>query len=107
MQLRGMPRKSPPQCAADHAPRADIAGNRCPRRMAHPSLKMKFPLGWHVTCVTNMRDRFAKKSEQLRLDAESLERHRENIVEREAQILQAQKEKLDSFDPKKFNKKRK
>ena len=54
-----------------------------------------------------MRDRFAKKSEQLRRAAESLERDRENIVEREAQILRAQKEKLDSFDAKKFNKKRK
>ena len=54
-----------------------------------------------------MRDHFAKKSEQHRLDAASLMRHRENIVEREAQILRAQKEKLASFDAKKFNKKRK
>ena len=75
--------------------------------MAHPSLQMKFALWWHIQCLNNMRDRFAKKSEQLRLDAESLERDRENIDEREAQILRAQKEKLDSFDAKKFNKKRK
>ena len=68
---------------------------------------MKFPLRWHIQCLANMRDRFAKKSEQHRLDAASLMRHRENIVEREAQILRAQKEKLDSFDPEKFNKKRK
>ena len=68
---------------------------------------MKFPLRWHIECLENMRDHFAKKSEQHRLDAASLERHRENIVEREAQILRAQMEKLDSFDPKKFNKKRK
>lgn len=68
---------------------------------------MKFPIRWHVECLKNMRDHFAKKSEQLRLDAASLMRARENIVEREAQILQAQMEKLDSFDPKKFNKKRK
>ena len=54
-----------------------------------------------------MRDRCSKKSEQLRLDAESLERDRENIVKREAQICRAQKEKLDSFDAKKFNKKQK
>ena len=68
---------------------------------------MKFPLRWHIQCLANMRDHFDKKSEQLRLDAASLMRHRENIVEREAQILRAQKEKLDSFDPDKFNKKRK
>ena len=75
--------------------------------MAHPSLQVKFPIRWHIQCLENMRDRFAKKSEQLRRAAESLERDRENIVEREAQILRAQKEKLDSFDAKKFNKKRK
>ena len=63
---------------------------------------MKFPLRWHIECLENMRDHFAKKSEQHQLDAASLERHRENIVEREAQILRAQMEKLDSFDPKKF-----
>ena len=68
---------------------------------------MKFALWWHIECLENMRDHFDKKSEQLRLDAASLMRHRENIVEREAQILRAQMEKLDSFDPKKFNKKRK
>ena len=54
-----------------------------------------------------MRDRFAKKFEQLRLDAASLMCDRENIVKRKAQIWRAQKEKLDSFDPEKFNKKRK
>ena len=68
---------------------------------------MKFPIRWHIQCLKNMRDRFAKKCEQLRLDAVSLMRDRENIVEREAQILRAQMEKLDSFDPEKFNKKRK
>lgn len=68
---------------------------------------MKFPLRWHIQCVANMRDQFAKKCEQLRLDAVSLMRDRASIVEREAQILRAQKEKLDSFDPEKFNKKRK
>ena len=68
---------------------------------------MKFPIRWHIQCLENMRDHFAKKSEQHRLDAASLMRHRENIVEREAQILRAQKEKLASFDAKKFNKKRK
>ena len=68
---------------------------------------MKFPIRWHVECVANMRDRFAKKSEQHRRAAESLMRDRASIVEREAQILRAQKEKLDSFDPHKFNKKRK
>ena len=68
---------------------------------------MKFPLRWHIQCLNNMRDRFAKKSEQLRLDAESLMRDRENIVEREAQIWRAQKEKVTAFDPEKFNKKRK
>ena len=54
-----------------------------------------------------MRDRFDKKSEQHRLDAVSLMCDRASIAEREAQILRAQMEKLDSFDPKKFNKKRK
>ena len=68
---------------------------------------MKFPIRWHIECLANMRDRFAKKSEQLRLDAASLERDRASIVERQAQIWRAQMEKLDSFDPKKFNKKRK
>ena len=68
---------------------------------------MKFPLRWHIQCVANMRDRLARKSEQHRLDAASLMRDRENIGEREAQILRAQKEKLDSFDAEKFNKKRK
>ena len=68
---------------------------------------MKFPLRWHVQCLENMRDHFDKKSEQHRRAAESLERARARIVEREAQILRAQKEKLDSFDPHKFNKKRK
>ena len=68
---------------------------------------MKFPLRWHIQCLENMRDRCSKKSEQHRLDAASLERDRASIVEREAQILRAQKEKLDSFDPEKFNKKRK
>ena len=68
---------------------------------------MKFPIRWHIECLENMRDHFAKKSEQHRLDAASLERHRENIVEREAQILRAQMEKVTAFDPKKFNKKRK
>ena len=68
---------------------------------------MKFPLRWHIRCLENMRDRFAKKSEQLRLDAVSLERDRASIVEREAQIWRAQKEKVTAFDPDKFNKKRK
>ena len=68
---------------------------------------MKFPLIWHIQCLENMRDRFAKKSEQHRRAAESLERDRASIVEREAQICRAQKEKLGSFDPEKFNKKRK
>ena len=68
---------------------------------------MKFPIRWHIQCVANMRDRLARKSEQHRLDAASLMRDRENIGEREAQILRAQKEKLDSFDAEKFNKKRK
>ena len=68
---------------------------------------MKFPISWHIQCDANMRDHFDKKSEQLRLDAASLMCDRENIVEREAQILRAQMEKLDSFDSKKFNKKRK
>lgn len=68
---------------------------------------MKFPLRWHIQCLANMRDRFAKKFEQLRLDAASLMCDRENIVKRKAQIWRAQKEKLDSFDPEKFNKKRK
>jgi hypothetical protein len=102
-----MPRQPPPQCAAHHAPRAAACRNRRPCGLAHPSLQVKFALWWHIQCLNNMRDRFAKKSEQLRLDAESLERDRENIVKREAQILQAQKEKLDSFDAEKFNKKRK
>ena len=68
---------------------------------------MKFPIRWHIECLENMRDHFAKKCEQLRLDAVSLMRDRENIIERDAQIWRAQMEKLDSFDPKKFNKKRK
>ena len=68
---------------------------------------MKFPLRWHIQCLENMRDNFARKSEQHRRAAESLERARARIVEREAQIWRAQKEKLDSFDPHKFNKKRK
>jgi hypothetical protein len=68
---------------------------------------MKFALRWHIECLANMRDHFAKKSEQLRRAAESLERDRASIVELEAQILRAQTEKLDSFDPDKFNKKRK
>jgi hypothetical protein len=68
---------------------------------------MKFALRWHIECLENMRANVAKKSEQLRLDAASLMRDRASIVEREAQILRAQMEKLDSFDPEKFNKKRK
>ena len=102
-----MPRQPPPQCAAHHAPRAAASRYRRPCGLAHPSLQVKFPIRWHIQCLENMRDHFAKKSEQHRLDAASLMRHRENIVEREAQILRAQMEKLDSFDPKKFNKKRK
>ena len=54
-----------------------------------------------------MRANVAKKEAMLRREAESLERARARIVEREAQIWRAQKEKLDSFDPHKFNKKRK
>ena len=68
---------------------------------------MKFPLHWHIQCLENMRANVAKKEAMLRREAESLERDRENIVEREAQIWRAQKEKLDSFDTEKFNKKRK
>ena len=68
---------------------------------------MKFPLRWHIQCVANMRDRFAKKETMLCREAESLERARARIVEREAQIWRAQMEKLDSFEPAKFNKKRK
>ena len=68
---------------------------------------MKFPLRWHIQCVANMRDRFAKKETMLCREAESLMRDRASIVEREAQILRAQKEKVTAFDPEKFNKKRK
>ena len=68
---------------------------------------MKFPLRWHIQCLENMRANVAKKEAMLRREAESLERDRANIVEREAQIWRAQKENLDSFDPDKFNKKRK
>ena len=68
---------------------------------------MKFALWWHIECLANMRANVAKKEAMLRREAESLERARARIVEREAQIWRAQKEKLDSFDPHKFNKKRK
>ena len=66
---------------------------------------MKFPIRWHIQCLENMRANVAKKEAMLRREAESLERDRARIVEREAQILRAQMEKLDSFDPEKFNKK--
>ena len=68
---------------------------------------MKFPIRWHIQCLNNMRANVAKKEALLRREAESLERDRASIVEREAQILRAQMEKLDSFDSEKFNKKRK
>ena len=68
---------------------------------------MKFPIRWHIECLANMRANVAKKEAMLRREAESLERDRASIVEREAQILRAQKEKVTSFDPDKFNKKRK
>ena len=54
-----------------------------------------------------MRDRFAKKETMLCREVESLERASASIVEREAQIWRAQKEKVTAFDPEKFNKKRK
>ena len=68
---------------------------------------MKFPIRWHIECLENMRANVAKKEAWLRREAETLERDRASIVEREAQIRRAQKEKLDSFDSHKFNKKRK
>ena len=37
LQLRGMPRQPPPECAAHHAPRTAARRNRRPRWMAHPS----------------------------------------------------------------------
>lgn len=68
---------------------------------------MKFPIGWHRQCLENMRLNYAKKAVQLRLEAESLARNREEILERQTQILRAQQKKLEAFDPEKFNKKRK
>jgi hypothetical protein len=68
---------------------------------------MKFPIRWHIQCLENMRLNYAKKAVQHRLEAESLARNREEILEREAQIQRAQTEKLDAFDSEKFNKKRK
>lgn len=54
-----------------------------------------------------MRANVAKKETMLCREAESLERASARIVEREAQIWRAQKEKVTAFDPEKFNKKRK
>jgi hypothetical protein len=54
-----------------------------------------------------MRAGYATKVEQYRRGAESLDRDFKNIVELEAQIQRAQTEKLDAFDPEKFNRKRK
>jgi hypothetical protein len=54
-----------------------------------------------------MRANYATKAEQHRRKAESLDRALAAIIEREAQIKRAQAEKLDAFDPEKFNKKRK
>ena len=54
-----------------------------------------------------MRANHAKKVEQYRREAESLDRDFKNIVELEAQIQRAWAEKRADFDPEKFNKKRK
>jgi hypothetical protein len=68
---------------------------------------MKFPIRWHIQGLENMRKSYAKKAEQLRREAESLESDAKRIAELESQIQRAQVEKLDAFDPEKFNKKRK
>ena len=68
---------------------------------------MKFPLRWHIECLANMRGSYAKKAEQLRRIAESLESDAKNIAELDSQIQRAHAEKLDAFDSEKFNKKRK
>ena len=68
---------------------------------------MKFPLRWHIQCLENMRNNYAKKAEQLRRIAESLESDAKNIAELDSQIQRAHAEKLDAFDSEKFNKKRK
>jgi hypothetical protein len=102
-----MPRNPPPQCAANHAPRTAACRHRRRCRLAHPSLQMKFPIRWHIQRLTNMRANHAKKVEQYRREAESLDRDFKNIVELEAQIQRAWAEKRADFDPEKFNKKRK
>ena len=84
-----MPRQAPPQCAADHA--ASTAARRNCRRcwLAHPSLQittMKFPISWHIQGLENMRKSYAKKAEQLRREAESLESDAKRIAELESQI---------------------
>ena len=68
---------------------------------------MKFPISWHIQCLENMRAGYATKAEHHRREAESLDRALTDIIEREAQIQRAQAEKLDAFDPEKYNKKRK
>jgi hypothetical protein len=68
---------------------------------------MKRPISWHTWRLENMRSHYATKVEQYRREAESLDRDFKNIVELEAQIKRAQSEKLDAFDPEKFNRKRK
>jgi len=68
---------------------------------------MKFPIRWHIQCLENMRNNYAKKAEQMRRAVESMESDAKKIAETRAQIQRAQAEKLDAFDPEKFNKKRK
>jgi hypothetical protein len=68
---------------------------------------MKRPISWHIQCLKNMRAGCATKVEQYRRAAQSLDRDLKSIVELEAQIKRARAEKLDAFDPEKFNRKRK
>jgi hypothetical protein len=105
-----MPRQPPPQRAA-HRDSQQNPHRHCRRHwLAHPSLQitaMKRPISWHIQCLKNMRSHCATKVEQYRREAESLDRGLKEIVELEAQIKRAQAEKLDAFDPEKFNRKRK
>jgi hypothetical protein len=68
---------------------------------------MKFPISWHIQCLENMRVSYATKVELYRRDAKSLDRDLADIIALDAQIRRAQAEKLEAFDPEKFNKKRK
>lgn len=68
---------------------------------------MKMPIKWHKECLKNRQVYLLAKMEELNRVNNEVARMRQEIIDHDAQIIEAETRGLDGFDADKFRKKRK